>query len=70
MSALTSRVVLDISYTNFEYAITACLERCKTEDDCKRIVSEILRVMKIRQKKEQAYRNKCDSIEQARAKRW
>lgn len=70
MSALTNRVVLDISYTNFEYAITACLERCKTEDDCKRIVGEILRVMKIREKKEQAYRTKCNSLDRARAKRW
>jgi hypothetical protein len=66
----TDRVVLDISYTNFEYAITTCLERCQTEADCDRIVKEILRVMKIRQKKEQAYRNKCNSLDRARAKRW
>ena len=64
------RVVLDISYTNFEYAITTCLERCQTEADCDRIVKEILRVMKIRQKKEQTYRNKCKSLDRARAKRW
>ena len=42
------RVILDISFRNFEYAINACLERCNTEADSARLTSEILRVMKIR----------------------
>ena len=64
------RVTLDISYRNFEYAINACLERCNTTDDAARLTSEILRVMKIREKKENGYRNKVRSIAQARKKRW
>lgn len=64
------RVTLDISYRNFDYAINACLERCNTTDDATRLTSEILRVMKIREKKENVYRNKVRSIAQARKKRW
>lgn len=64
------RVVLDISYENFEYAITRCLERCETEADCERLVGEILRVMKIRQAQEQKYRKKCEALVKARKQRW
>lgn len=64
------RVVLDISYENFEYAINSCLERCFTEADCKRLVGEIFRVMKIRQRKEQIYRKKVKAVAIARTKRW
>ena len=60
------RVVLDISFENFEYAITACLERCETEADCERLVKEILRVMKIRMAKEQKIRNKSRAMAHAR----
>lgn len=70
MPAQTDRVVLDISYADFDYAITACLERCKTEADCERLVSEILRVMNIRQKKEQQKAIKQGSIANARQYRW
>ena len=66
----SDRVILDISYRNFEYAINACLERCNTEADSARLVSEILRVMKIRQNKESVYRNKCGAMAQARKQRW
>lgn len=64
------RVTLDISFKNFDYAINACLERCNTADDAARLTSEILRVMKIREGKENAYRNKVCSLAQARKKRW
>lgn len=64
------RVVIDISYENFEYAITRCLERCETEADCERLVKEILRVMKIRQAQEQKYRKKCEALVKARKQRW
>lgn len=64
------RVILDISFKNFEYAINACLERCQTEADNERLTSEILRVMKIREKKENVYRNKTRAIAQARKQRW
>ena len=70
MPAQTDRVVLDISYADFDYAITACLERCETEADCDRLVSEILRVMNIRQKKEQQKATKQGSIANARQYRW
>lgn len=60
------RINLDISFMNFEYAINACLERCQTKDDCKRLASEILRVMKIRAAKEQKNRNKTLAIDYAR----
>lgn len=66
----TDRVTLDISYRNFEYAINACLERCNTVDDATRLPGEILRVMKIRENKENVYRKKVRSIAQARKKRW
>ena len=66
----TDRVILDISYADFDYAITACLERCQTEADCNRLVSEILRVMNIRQRKEQQKRVKQGSIANARQYRW
>lgn len=62
----TDRIRLDISYLNFEYAINTCLERCNTEADCKRLSSEILRVMKIRERKERIYRDKVRSIDYAR----
>lgn len=64
------RVILDISFGNFEYAIDVCLERCNTAEDCRRLASEILRVMKIRQRKESTYRNKCGAIATARKQRW
>lgn len=70
MPAPEERVVLDISFKNFEYAINACLERCNTEADNERLTGEILRVMKIREKKENVYRNKVKSIEHARKQRW
>lgn len=70
MPAQTDRVILDISYADFDYAITACLERCETEADCDRLVSEILRVMNIRQKKERQKRIKQGSIANARQYRW
>lgn len=64
------RVVLDISFRNFEYAINACLERCVTQEDCARLTSEILRVMKIRERKENTYCNKTRAMSQARKARW
>lgn len=64
------RVILDISFRNFEYAINACLERCNTEADSARLTSEILRVMKIRENKENTYRNKTRAMAQARKSRW
>lgn len=70
MPAPQDRVVLDISFRNFEYAINACLERCNTEADSERLTSEILRVMKIRQGKENTYRNKTRAMAQARKQRW
>lgn len=70
MPAPTDRVVLDISFKNFEYAINACLERCDSIADAHRLPSEILRVMKIRQNKEKTYRNKCGAMAQARKQRW
>ena len=70
MPAPQDRVVLDISFRNFEYAINACLERCNTEADSERLTSEILRVMKIRQVKENTYRNKTRAMAQARKQRW
>ena len=60
------RINLDISFVNFAYAINACLERCNTEEDCKRLPAEILRVMKIRAGKERAYRNKINAMDYAR----
>lgn len=60
------RINLDISYADFEYAITACLERCNDEAACERLIPEIIRVMKIRIKKEQKYRNKVKSMNHAR----
>lgn len=70
MPTPNDRVTLDISFKNFEYAINACLERCNTVDDAARLPGEILRVMKIRENKENVYRNKVRSIAQARKKRW
>jgi hypothetical protein len=70
MPAPQDRVVLDISFRNFDYAINACLERCNTEADSERLTSEILRVMKIRQGKENTYRNKTGAMAQARKQRW
>lgn len=70
MPAPQDRVILDISFRNFDYAINACLERCNTEADSERLTSEILRVMKIRQNKESVYRGKVKSIANARKMRW
>ena len=70
MPAPHDRVILDISFKNFDYAINACLERCNTEADSERLTSEILRVMKIRERKENTYRNKTRAIAQARKARW
>lgn len=64
------RVVLDISFANFEYAINSCLERCQSVEDCKRLTGEIFRIMKIRQRKEQVYRKKVNAVAIARTKRW
>lgn len=66
----TDRVTLDISFKNFDYAINACLERCNSPEDCERLSSEILRVMKIRESKENTYRKKVNAVAQARKKRW
>ena len=70
MPAPTDRVILDISFKNFDYAINACLERCNTEADGMRLTSEILRVMKIRERKENEYRKQVKSIAHARKQRW
>lgn len=70
MPAPQDRVILDISFKNFDYAINACLERCNTPEDSARLTSEIFRVMKIREKKENVYRGKVKSMANARKTRW
>lgn len=60
------KINLDITYGDFEYAITRCLERCETEADCERLVPEILRVMKIRMGKAQKRQNKVNAMAHAR----
>jgi ribosomal protein S6 len=70
MHAPEDRVILDISFRNFDYAINACLERCNSMEATQRLTSEILRVMKIRERKENTYRNKTRAMSQARKARW
>lgn len=63
------RVVLDISYKAFEDAINTVLERNFYDDDCWRVVPEILRVLKIKQRKEQIAAARLKNLAKAAAAR-
>lgn len=61
------RVVLNISYKDFTDAINSVLERNFYDDDCWRVVPEILRVLKIKQRREQTAAKRLENLAKARA---
>ena len=60
------RVVLNISYKDFTDAINSVLERNFYDDDCWRVVPEILRVLKIKQRREQTAAKRLENLAKAR----
>jgi len=63
------RVVINISYKAFEDTINSVLERNFYDDDCWRVVPEIVRVLKIRQRKEQVAAARLANLQKALAAR-